>query len=72
MVSFLALYRGRTVGDAELVTVSTDPKLVGRFADELLEDRGDGPDDPVVSAIREAERRGLRIVRKEAEESDGD
>lgn len=68
MVSFLALYRGQSVGDAELVTVSTDPELVGRFADELLEERGPIPEDPVVSAIREGERRGLRIVRDEAEE----
>lgn len=70
MVSFLALYRGQSVGDAELVTVSTDPELVGRFADELLEARSQVPDDPVVSAIREAEKRGLRIVRDEAEGDD--
>lgn len=69
MVTFLALYRGRTVGDAELVAVATDPELVGRFSDELLEERDWSPDDPVVSAIREAERRGLKIVRDEAEET---
>lgn len=69
MVSFLALYRGDSVGAAELVAVSTDPELVGRFADELLEERDDVHDDPVVSAIREAERRGLRVVRDEAEET---
>ena len=67
MVSFLALYRGRSVGEAEIVAVSTDPELVGRFADELLDEPPPSSDDPVVSAIREAERRGLRVVRDEAE-----
>lgn len=69
MVSFLALYRGRSVGAAELVAVSTDPELVGRFADELLDQKAGAADDPVIDAIREAERRGLRVVRDEAEGS---
>lgn len=72
MVSFLALYRGRSVDDAELVAVSTDPELVGQFADELLDQRAPTADDPVVSVIREAECRGLRIVRDEAEGDAGD
>lgn len=69
MVSFLALYRGQSVGAAELVAVSTDPELVGRFADELLDQKARTADDPVIDAIREAERRGLRVVRDEAEGS---
>lgn len=72
MVSFLALYRGRSVGDAELVAVSTDPEIVGRFADELIDERASTADDPVVSAIREAERRGLQIIREEAERDPSD
>lgn len=67
MVSFLALYRGHSVDGAKLVAVSTDPEVVSRFADELLDERTSASDDPVVSAIREAERRGLEIVRDEAE-----
>lgn len=69
MVSFLALYRGQSVGAAELVAVSTDPELVGRFADELLEQKEQTAEDPVVDAIREAERRGLRIARDEADDT---
>lgn len=68
MVSFLALYRGESVGAAELVAVSTDPEIVGRFADDLLEQKKHAADDPVVDAIRKAERRGLRVVRDEADE----
>ena len=33
---FVALYRGRTVSDAELVAVSAEPRLVGKFFAELL------------------------------------
>jgi hypothetical protein len=33
---FVALYRGRTVSEAELVAVSAEPRLVRRFCAELL------------------------------------
>jgi hypothetical protein len=33
---FVALYRGRTVSDAQLVAVSAEPQLVRRFFKELL------------------------------------
>ena len=36
MANFVALYRGRTVSDAELVAVSAEPRLVRRFFSELL------------------------------------
>lgn len=36
MTDFVALYRGRTVSEAELVAVSADPNLVRRFFEELL------------------------------------
>jgi hypothetical protein len=36
LTDFIALYRGRTVSDAELVAVSAEPRLVGRFFAELL------------------------------------
>jgi hypothetical protein len=36
LADFVALYRGRTVSEAELVAVSAEPRLVGRFFDELL------------------------------------
>jgi hypothetical protein len=34
---FVALYRGRTVSEAELVAVSAEPRLVRRFVEELLD-----------------------------------
>ncbi len=36
MSDFVALYRGRTVSDAELVAVSAEPRLVRKFFAELL------------------------------------
>ena len=36
MSEFVALYRGRTVSDAQLVAVSAEPQLVHRFFKELL------------------------------------
>ncbi len=36
MADFVALYRGRTVAEAELVAVSAAPSLVRRFFAELL------------------------------------
>lgn len=36
MTDFVALYRGRTVSEAELVAVSAEPHLVRRFFTELL------------------------------------
>ena len=36
MSDFVALYRGRTVSEAELVAVSAEPRLVQRFFAELL------------------------------------
>ena len=65
MANFLALYRGQTIGSAQLVAVSTDPDVVARFADELLEDRGENPHDPVAAAVEEGRRTALRLVRDE-------
>jgi hypothetical protein len=39
MSDFVALYRGRTVSDAQLVAVSAEPGLVRRFFAELLGDQ---------------------------------
>ena len=38
MADFVALYRGRTVAEAELIAVSAEPDLVRRFFSALLGD----------------------------------
>jgi hypothetical protein len=37
VLEFVALYRGRTVSEAQLVAVSAEPQLVSRFLEALLE-----------------------------------
>ncbi len=64
MRSFLALYRGKSVGSSELVSVTADPKIVSRFACEILRSEG-FKDDPVLEAVEDGRRRALQIVRDE-------
>ena len=40
MADFVALYRGRTVAEAELVAVSAESSLVHKFFAELLGEAG--------------------------------
>ncbi len=65
MTTFLALYRGETVGAAKMVAVSADPRLVGDFATRLLGQAPGPEEDPVVASIEEGRRRALRIVADE-------
>lgn len=66
MRTFLAIYRGATIAEAELIAVSADPSLVTEVATRLLRD-GDLPDiDPVLRAKRRGTRAALRFVRRQA------
>ena len=52
MTTFVAVYRGTSVHDARLLAVSSDPLLVARFANELLEDKADDTDERDVEPLR--------------------
>ena len=59
MSDFIALYRGRTVAEAELVAVTAEPRLVRRFFSELLvapeeEQAAEKPkhESPVLEVVR--------------------
>ncbi len=56
MPDILALYRGRTVGEARLIAVTAEPAIVDRFLAEL--------ENPGESAEKRdaEERRELRLV----------
>jgi hypothetical protein len=43
LTDFVALYRGRTVSEAELVAVSAERRLVKRFFADLLGDSQSAP-----------------------------
>lgn len=66
--TFIALYRGQTIGSARVVAVSADPDVVIRFADELLQKNRRAELDPIMSAVDEGRREALQLVRDEAEE----
>lgn len=59
MADFVALYRGRTVAEAELVAVSAEQRLVRRFFAELLGESEDEPEaegsnqSPILEVVRD-------------------
>ena len=61
LADFVALYRGRTVAEAELVAVTAESSLVQRFFAELLGVSEHQPKDPCV----EKPTRVLEAVRDE-------
>jgi hypothetical protein len=65
MPTFVALYHGVTVGDARLVAVSADPRLVGDIATRMLSDTS-LPEEPVVAELERGRRKALRLIRREA------
>ena len=73
MTTFIAVYRGPEVGDAELIAVSADPELVADVACRLLRGRPfDGPgSDPVLSMKHEGRRRALLAIYLEARQRGG-
>jgi hypothetical protein len=60
--NFIALYRGRTISEAELIAVSAEPGIVQSFFEKLLgesfegQERGGSEKDPLST---------LEIVRSE-------
>jgi len=61
MSTFLALYRGATVGDARLVAVTAEPSLVTEFVEKLL---GTMPEenDAVLRNVEHGRCQALRAV----------
>ena len=61
MADFVALYRGRTVAEAELVAVSAEEQMVRRFFAELLND----PAYQMEKTSPERQHKVLKAVRDE-------
>lgn len=68
MSTFLALYRGDTVGDARLVAVTADLSLVAEFAEKLLGHRLE-EEDAAIGCLEDGRRRALRVVVSEAHDA---
>jgi hypothetical protein len=56
LTNFIALYRGHSVSDAELVAVMAEPRLVRRFFVELLggePETDDSKQSPLLEVVRD-------------------
>jgi len=67
LASFIALYRGETIGSARLVAATTDFEIVRDFAERMLSlPEGQEP-DAVLGELELGRRRALHLVRDGAE-----
>jgi hypothetical protein len=60
LAEFIAIYKGRTISDAELVAICADERIVSKFFEELVarpaEDDGRGNPRGRVAELRRGER----------------
>jgi hypothetical protein len=70
VASFLALYSGRSLSDARLIAVSSDPEIVGDLAIRLLRQPIDPDEDPAVAGLERGRRSALRLIKREADGAD--
>ena len=68
MASFIALYRGETIGSARLVMATTDAEIVCDFAERMLSQPEEHEPDAILRELERGRRRALRLVRDDAEE----
>ncbi len=68
MTSFIALYRGSSIGDAKIVAATKDPSIVSLAASAMLADpyQQIEADDPVLRAIGAGKREALSLMSMEA------
>jgi hypothetical protein len=61
--TFIALYRGNSIGEARLIAASADPDLIQMATRHMLhEQNADHPDDPITEALQEGRRKALRLI----------
>jgi hypothetical protein len=63
--TFVAVYRGQSVGDARLVAVSADPAIVSDLAARILGQPA-STGDPVLARLDAGRRAALRVIGEEA------
>ena len=68
MTSFVALYRGESVGAAKLIAVSAEPQLVRDLAARILAESEDEEPDAALRELERGKRRALQLVKSEAGE----
>ena len=60
--TFVAVYRGATIGEAHLLAVTTDPDLVRDVVRRLLGESHEAITDPAVRALEDGRRKALRAT----------
>jgi hypothetical protein len=66
--TFLALYRGESIGRSKLLAVTADAKVVRDFAARLLAESPDEVDsDPELEELEQGRQRALRLVKSGTE-----
>ena len=65
--TFVAVYRGATIGEAHLLAVSTDPDLVRDVVTRILGNSGEAITDPAVRALEDGRREALEASMPETE-----
>jgi hypothetical protein len=68
LASFIALYRGETIGSARLVAATTDVEIVHDFAERMLSESDVTEQDAVLQEVELGRQRALYLVRDEASE----
>jgi hypothetical protein len=66
LTSFIALYRGETIGSARLVAATTDIEIVRDFAERMLSVPEGQEPDAVLRELELGRRRALRLVQDDA------
>jgi hypothetical protein len=62
LTTFVALYRGDSIGAANLLALSAEPELVQDFAARMLHQVEEHDQDPVLAELEGGRRRALRLV----------
>lgn len=63
MSSFVALFRGKSMKDAEVVHVSSDPATVARVAESMLAQPQQATADPVLNSLQNGRRQALNAIK---------
>ena len=69
MTTFLALYRGESVGASKLIALTAEPVVVADFAARMLAEPAEAQSghDPVLNELETGRRRALALVKDEVE-----
>ena len=72
LTTFLGLYHGKTVGEAELVTVTAEPAIVATAAWLILNQMPQPNGNSVTTVLRQKQRDVLRAIAGNLAQTDGE